>query len=61
MERSYSRSHPWCHFRRKDTGERYNPDYVALAHAYGAEGVWIDDPAVLAPALTLPLPAGGRG
>ena len=51
MERSYSRSHPWCHFRRKDTGERYNPDYVALAHAYGAEGVRIDDPAALAPAL----------
>ena len=48
MERSYSRSHPWCHFRRKDTGERYNPDYVALARAYGAEGVRIDDPAELA-------------
>ena len=51
MERSYSRSHPWCHFVRKDTGKPYNPDYVALAHAYGAEGVRIDDPAALAPAL----------
>ena len=28
MERSYQRSHPWCSFTRKDTGERYNPDYV---------------------------------
>ena len=37
--RLFSASHPWCHFRRKDTGERYNPDYVALARAYGAEGV----------------------
>jgi len=51
MERSYSRSHPWCHFVRKDTGKPYNPDYVALAHADGAEGVRIDDPAALAPAL----------
>ena len=52
MERCYSRSHPWCHFSRKDTGERYNPDYVKLAHAYGAEGVRIEDPAELAPTLT---------
>jgi acetolactate synthase-1/2/3 large subunit len=52
MERSYQRSHPWCHFVRKDTGKPYNPDYVALAHAYGAEGVRIDDPAALGPALT---------
>ena len=28
MERSYQRSHPWCTFTRRDTGERYNPDYV---------------------------------
>jgi acetolactate synthase-1/2/3 large subunit len=48
MERSYSRSHPWCHFVRKDTGKPYNPDYVALARAYGAEGARIDDPAALA-------------
>jgi acetolactate synthase-1/2/3 large subunit len=51
MERSYSRTHPWCHFVRKDTGKPYNPDYVALAHAYGAEGARIDDPAALAPTL----------
>jgi thiamine pyrophosphate-dependent acetolactate synthase large subunit-like protein len=51
MERSYQRSHPWCTFTRKDTGERYNPDYVKLAHAYGAEGVRIEDPEALGPAL----------
>jgi acetolactate synthase-1/2/3 large subunit len=51
MERSYSRTHPWCHFVRKDTGKPYNPDYVTLAHAYGAEGARIDDPAALAPTL----------
>ena len=51
MERSYQRSHPWCTFTRKDTGERYNPDYVKLAHAYGAEGVRIEDPEMLAGAL----------
>lgn len=51
MERGYGRTHPWCHFIRKDTGEPYNPDYVQLAHAYGAEGVRIDDPEQLGPAL----------
>ena len=51
MERAYQRVHPWCHFTRKDTGERYNPDYVKLAQAYGAEGARIEDPADLGPAL----------
>ncbi|HVY58281.1 MAG TPA: thiamine pyrophosphate-binding protein [Xanthobacteraceae bacterium] len=51
MERGYKRTHPWCHFVRRDTGEPYNPDYVKLAHAYGAEGVRIEDPAELGPAL----------
>jgi acetolactate synthase-1/2/3 large subunit len=51
MERSYQRSHPWCTFTRKDTGERYNPDYVKLAHAYGAEGARIEDPELLGPTL----------
>lgn len=51
MERGYNRTHPWCHFVRKDTGERYNPDFVALAKAYGADGARIEDPAELAPTL----------
>jgi acetolactate synthase-1/2/3 large subunit len=51
MERGYSRTHPWCRFVRKDTGKPYNPDYVKLAAAYGAEGVRIEDPELLGPAL----------
>lgn len=51
MERGYKRTHPWCHFIRKDTGKPYNPDYVALARAFGAEGARIEDPSQLGPAL----------
>jgi acetolactate synthase-1/2/3 large subunit len=51
MERGYQRSHPWCHFVRKDTGKPYNPDYVKLAQAYGAEGVRIENPEAIGPAL----------
>jgi acetolactate synthase-1/2/3 large subunit len=51
MERGYKRTHPWCHFIRKDTGKPYNPNYVALAHAFGAEGARIEDPAELGPTL----------
>ena len=51
MERSYNRVHPWCKFTRRDTGEPYNPDYVKLAHAYGAEGARIEDPETLGPTL----------
>ena len=38
-------------FTRKDTGEPYNPDYVKLAEAYGAEGERVEDPDELARAL----------
>ena len=48
-------------FIRKDTGERYNPDYVALAHAYGAEGARIEDPELLGPTLRKASPAAGPG
>ena len=51
MERGYKRSHPWCRFIRKDTGKPYNPDYVALAHAFGAEGARIEDRSQLGPTL----------
>ncbi|RYE08252.1 MAG: thiamine pyrophosphate-binding protein [Hyphomicrobiales bacterium] len=51
MERGYNRTHPWCHFVRKDTGEPYNPDFVKLAEAYGAHGVQVSNPEDLAPAL----------
>ncbi|MGH8289596.1 MAG: thiamine pyrophosphate-binding protein [Steroidobacteraceae bacterium] len=51
MEKAYKRSHPWCHFRRKDTHQPYNPDYVGLARAFGAEAARIEDPDELQPAL----------
>jgi acetolactate synthase-1/2/3 large subunit len=38
MELIFKRAHPWTRFIRKDTGEPYNPDFVKLAEAYGAEG-----------------------
>jgi hypothetical protein len=41
LERRYLRCQPWCHFRRKGAGERYNPDYVALVRACGTDGVRI--------------------
>jgi acetolactate synthase I/II/III large subunit len=47
----FDRTHPWMRFTRKDTGEPYNPDYVKLAHAYGAEGERVEDPADLQAAL----------
>lgn len=52
MERGYNRTHPWCHFIRKDTGKPYNPDFVQLAKAYGAEGARIENPEELGPVLT---------
>lgn len=58
-EKVYERSHPWYRFARKDTGEPYNPDYAALARANGADGVRIEDPRKLRPALDAAL-AGGK-
>lgn len=48
---AYGRVHPWSVFVRKDTGEPYNPDFVALAEANGASGARVEDPADLASAL----------
>ncbi|ATW23729.1 thiamine pyrophosphate-binding protein [Candidatus Formimonas warabiya] len=39
----FKRIHPWVQFRRKSTGEPYNPDFVALAKAYGAMGEKVED------------------
>ena len=47
----FNRTHPWYSFTRKDTGEPYNPDYAQLARANGADGVRIEDPSELMPAL----------
>ena len=57
--RAFSRVHPWYSFVRKDTGEPYNPDFVMLARANGADGVRVEDPANLASALEQGL-TGGR-
>jgi Thiamine pyrophosphate-requiring enzymes [acetolactate synthase, pyruvate dehydrogenase (cytochrome), glyoxylate carboligase, phosphonopyruvate decarboxylase] len=35
---SYHRVHPWVSFTREDTGEPYNPDFSAMARAFGADG-----------------------
>jgi acetolactate synthase-1/2/3 large subunit len=53
--RIFDRVHPWSKFVRKDTGEPYNPDYVMLARANGADGVRIEDPAELSGALAAAL------
>lgn len=47
----FDRTHPWMRFTRKDTGDPYNPDYLKLAEAYGAEAERVEDPNQLAPAL----------
>jgi len=45
-------------FRREATGERYNPDFVALARACGADGIRVERPADLKPALEHALRSG---
>jgi acetolactate synthase I/II/III large subunit len=54
---AFGRAHPWIDFRRADTGEDYNPDFVALARAYGAEGVRIDTADDFRPALEVAIAA----
>jgi acetolactate synthase I/II/III large subunit len=50
-ETLFNRTHPWMHFVRKDTQEPYNPDYLKLAEAYGAEGERVERADELRPAL----------
>ena len=56
---SYKRSHPWYSFVRRDTGEKYNPDYVKLADANGALGEVVERSRDVRPALD-PAVASGR-
>jgi acetolactate synthase I/II/III large subunit len=51
MELIFKRAHPWTRFIRKDTGEPYNPNFVKLAEAYGAEGERVERGEDLQPAL----------
>lgn len=54
----FGRTHPWAHFVRKDTGKPYNPDFVRLAEAYGAEGERVEEAADLESALQRGINAG---
>ena len=45
-------------FRMASSGENYNPDFAMLAKSYGAEGLRIDDPNQLKPALEKALASG---
>jgi acetolactate synthase-1/2/3 large subunit len=45
-------------FRKASSGENYNPDFAMLAKSYGAEGVRIDEPGQLKPALEKALASG---
>jgi acetolactate synthase-1/2/3 large subunit len=49
--KNFGRTHPWYSFTRNDTGEPWNPDYAMLARANGGDGVRIEDPRELAPAI----------
>ena len=48
---AYKRVHPWMTFTRADTGQPYNPDFAALARAYGAEGERVETAEQFRPAL----------
>ncbi|HET7831194.1 MAG TPA: thiamine pyrophosphate-binding protein [Candidatus Limnocylindrales bacterium] len=55
---AFKRVHPWYEFRRRDTGELYNPDYVKLAEANGALGEVVARGSELRPALERALASG---
>jgi len=45
-------------FVRESTGQLYSPDFVTLAHAFGADAVRVEKPADFAPALETALASG---
>jgi acetolactate synthase-1/2/3 large subunit len=55
---AFKRVHPWYEFRRRDTGEPYNPDYVKLAEANGALGERVERPDDLRGALERAIASG---
>jgi acetolactate synthase-1/2/3 large subunit len=55
--RAFGRNHPWIFFRTPD-GEPYNPDFVALARAFGADGERVENVADLAAALDRGITSG---
>lgn len=50
-ESLFGRAHSWQTFRKVTTGEPYNPDFVALAKSYGAQGERVTDTADVAAAV----------
>jgi acetolactate synthase-1/2/3 large subunit len=55
---AYGRAHPWYSFRREDTGEPYNPDFAALARAFGAGGERVEGADDFRPALERAIASG---
>jgi acetolactate synthase-1/2/3 large subunit len=47
---AYQRTHPWVDFRREDTGELSNPDFAAMAKAFGGDGERVENADDFAPA-----------
>lgn len=57
MLRAYGR-HAFCDYRRRDTGELWNPDLVRWAEAMGARATRVSRPEEFAPALRAALASG---
>jgi acetolactate synthase-1/2/3 large subunit len=55
--RAFGRNHPWIFFRTPD-GEPYNPDFVALARAFGGDGERVEKAEDLASALDRAIASG---
>jgi len=48
----------FCDYRIEKTGQPWNPDFVKLAEALGAEGMKLDQPSKIGPTLRRALEAG---
>ena len=57
QRRNFKRT-AWTEFVREESGEAYNPDFAALARAYGVEGVKVEDPEEFKPALEKAVKSG---
>lgn len=54
----FGRSHPWYSFTIRATGEPYTPDFAAMARAFGADGVRVEQADKFAPALKEAIASG---
>lgn len=55
--KAFGRNHPWITFQTPD-GQRYNPDFAAMAQSYGADGMRVEKPADLPTALETAIASG---